>query len=126
MFATAARRRPHFRGGAIYPKRVRLRIVRCAPPEFDAENPRLLLYISVHYCTLCPMKAVSFTNFRKNASTYLDQVEKGAEVEILRHGKVVARLVPPGARGEPAWRKPGLKLAGKAPSLSQAIIEDRR
>ncbi|HLQ78945.1 MAG TPA: type II toxin-antitoxin system Phd/YefM family antitoxin [Terriglobia bacterium] len=72
------------------------------------------------------MRVVSFTNFRKNASTYLDLVEKGAEVEIQRHGKVVARLVPPGARAEPAWRKPGLKLAGKAPSLSKAIIEDRR
>jgi len=72
------------------------------------------------------MRAVSFTDFRKNASTYLDLVEKGAEVEIQRHGKVVARLVPPGDLGEPAWRKPGLKLAGKSPSLSQAIIKDRR
>jgi prevent-host-death family protein len=72
------------------------------------------------------MRIVSFTDFRKNASTYLDLVEKGAEVEIQRHGKVVARLVPPGARSEPAWRKPGLKLATKAPSLSEAIIKDRR
>jgi prevent-host-death family protein len=72
------------------------------------------------------MRTVSSTDFRKNASTYLDLVEKGSEVEIRRHGKVVARLVPPVVKGEPAWRKPGLKLAGKAPSLSKAIIEDRR
>jgi prevent-host-death family protein len=72
------------------------------------------------------MRTVSFTDFRKNASAYLDLVEKGAEVEIHRHGKVVARLVPPGSRGEPAWRKPGLKLATKSPSLSKAILEDRR
>jgi prevent-host-death family protein len=72
------------------------------------------------------MRTVSSTDFRKNASTYLDLVEKGIEVEIRRHGKVVARLVPPVVKGEPAWRKPGLKLAGKAPSLSKAIIEDRR
>jgi prevent-host-death family protein len=72
------------------------------------------------------MKTVSSTDFRKNASTYLDLVEKGSEVEIRRHGKVVARLVPPGNRAEPAWRKPGLKLATKAPSLSDAILEDRR
>ena len=72
------------------------------------------------------MRSVSFTEFRKNASTWLDLVEKGAEVEIRRHGKVVARIVPPGSRDDPAWRKPGLKLAGKMPSLSQAIIEDRR
>jgi antitoxin (DNA-binding transcriptional repressor) of toxin-antitoxin stability system len=72
------------------------------------------------------MRIVSFTEFRKNASTYLSLVEKGAEIQIQRHGKVIARLVPPGARGEPASRKPGLKLAGKAPSLSKAILEDRR
>jgi prevent-host-death family protein len=72
------------------------------------------------------MRTVSSTDFRKNASTYLDLVEKGSEIEIRRHGKVVARLVPAVAKGEPAWRKPGLKLAGKAPSLSTAIIEDRR
>ncbi|HET9220553.1 MAG TPA: type II toxin-antitoxin system Phd/YefM family antitoxin [Terriglobia bacterium] len=72
------------------------------------------------------MRIVSFTDFRKNASTYLDLVENGAEVNIQRHGKVIARLVPPGSRAEPAWRKPGLKLATKAPSLSKAILEDRR
>ena len=73
------------------------------------------------------MKKVSFSNFRKNASAILDVVELGEEVEILRHGKVVARLVPPGpARKRPAWKKAGLKLVTKAPSLAQAIIEDRR
>jgi prevent-host-death family protein len=72
------------------------------------------------------MRKVSSTDFRKNTSTYLDLVEKGGEVEIQRHGRVVARLVPPSSGGEPAWRKPGLKLVTKAPSLSRAIIEDRR
>jgi antitoxin (DNA-binding transcriptional repressor) of toxin-antitoxin stability system len=72
------------------------------------------------------MKSVSCTNFRKNVSAWLDLVDKGAEVEIQRHGRVVARLVPPGVQGEPSWRKPGLKLAGKRPSLSQTINEDRR
>jgi antitoxin (DNA-binding transcriptional repressor) of toxin-antitoxin stability system len=57
---------------------------------------------------------------------FLDLVEKGEEVEIQRHGKVVARLVPSSSRGEPAWRKPGLKLVTKAPSLTKAIVEDRR
>jgi antitoxin (DNA-binding transcriptional repressor) of toxin-antitoxin stability system len=72
------------------------------------------------------MRIVSSTDFRKNASTYLDLVEEGIEVQIQRHGKVVAKLVPPGSRGEPSWRKPGLKLAGKLPSLSKAVLEDRR
>jgi prevent-host-death family protein len=72
------------------------------------------------------MRRVSFTDFRRNASGYMDLVEKGGAVEIQRHGKVVARLVPPSAGTEPAWRKPGLKLVTKAPSLSKAILEDRR
>jgi prevent-host-death family protein len=72
------------------------------------------------------MKIVSFTDFRNNASSLLDLVEKGGEVQIQRHGKVVARLVPPVAREEPAWKKPGLKLVTKAPSLSNAVLEDRR
>jgi prevent-host-death family protein len=72
------------------------------------------------------MRTVTFTDFRKNASKLLDLVEKGEEVEIQRHGKTVARLIPPDQRREPAWKKPGLKLVTQAPSLSQAIIEDRR
>jgi antitoxin (DNA-binding transcriptional repressor) of toxin-antitoxin stability system len=72
------------------------------------------------------MKTVSFTDFRKDASSYIDLVEQGEQVEIHRHGKIVALLVPPGAKSEPAWRNPGLKMITKAPSLSQAIVEDRR
>jgi prevent-host-death family protein len=72
------------------------------------------------------MKTVSFTDFRNNASSLIDLVEKGEEVQIQRHGKVVARLVPPFEREEPAWKKPGLKLVTKAPSLSKAVLEDRR
>jgi prevent-host-death family protein len=72
------------------------------------------------------MKTVSFTDFRKNASSILDLVEKGEEVEIKRHGKVIARVVPPDPRDEPAWKKPGIKLVTKASSLSKAILEDRR
>jgi prevent-host-death family protein len=71
------------------------------------------------------MKTVSFTDFRNNASSFLDLVEKGEEIEIQRHGKVVARIVPPIARKAPAWKKPGLKLVTKAPSLSKAVLEDR-
>ena len=72
------------------------------------------------------MKTVSFTEFRNNASSYVDLVEKGEEVHIQRHGKIVARLTAPGPQSEPAWRKPRLKLVTKAPSLSKAVLEDRR
>ena len=88
--------------------------------------------VYVHSVQLCTsmynmgMRSVSFTDFRNNAAAYLDLVEKGEEVEIQRHGKTVARLVPPVSRDEPSWKKPGLKLITKAPSLSKAIVEDRR
>jgi prevent-host-death family protein len=72
------------------------------------------------------MKTVSFTEFRNKASSLIDLVEKGEEVQILRHGKLVARLVPPVSGRKPAWKKPGLKLVTKAPSLSQAVLEDRK
>lgn len=72
------------------------------------------------------MKTVSSTDFRKNASSFLDLVEKGEEVVIQRHGKTVARMVPAVPSEEPAWKKPGLKLVTRAPSLSKAVLEDRR
>ena len=83
----------------------------------------------VQFCTDMyndDMKTVSFTDFRSNASSFLDLVEKGEEVEIQRHGKVVARLVPPVSRQQASWKKPGLKLITRAPSLSKAVLEDRR
>jgi prevent-host-death family protein len=49
------------------------------------------------------MKSVSFTEFRNNASSLVDLVEQGEEVEIRRHGKLVARLVSPVSRRERAW-----------------------
>jgi antitoxin (DNA-binding transcriptional repressor) of toxin-antitoxin stability system len=72
------------------------------------------------------MRRVSFTDFRKDASSFIDLVERGEEIEIQRHGKVVARLIAPGSRSEPSWKKPGLRLVTKSPSLSKAILEDRR
>jgi antitoxin (DNA-binding transcriptional repressor) of toxin-antitoxin stability system len=84
------------------------------------------LYNRVHLLTMVIMKTVSSTEFRKNASAFLDVVEKGEEIQIERYGRVVARLVAPGVLQEPAWRKPGLKLVTRSPSLSKAILEDRR
>lgn len=71
------------------------------------------------------MKTATFTEFRQNASTYLDEVEKGATVRILRHGKVIAELVPPSEENPPAWKEPGLKLTLKGVGLSEAILEER-
>jgi len=72
------------------------------------------------------MKTVTFTEFRSNASSWLDEVEKGEMVRIYRHGKAVADLTPANDEEKaPSWRRPGLRLAGKGASLSDAILEER-
>jgi len=73
------------------------------------------------------MKTLTFTEFRKNASSLLNDVEKGETLRILRHGKPVAEMSPlPHELTEmPSWKKSGLKLSAKGISLSKAILEER-
>jgi prevent-host-death family protein len=82
------------------------------------------------------MQLVQFTEFRNNASKYLDLVEQDGEtVQILRSGKPVALLVPsPGlkpdqARKIPSWRNPSWKplptLTSSGPNVSDLLLEDR-
>ncbi len=73
------------------------------------------------------MKAVSFTEFRKNASSLFDEVEGGGTIRVYRHGKAVADVVP-AAEGEmaPSWRKRGLRLIIPGAALSEAVLDARR
>ncbi len=74
------------------------------------------------------MKAVSFTEFRKQASSLISEVENGERIVVLRHGKPVAAIAPYDTRkdSELSWKKPGLRLAVKGASLSRAILEERK
>jgi antitoxin (DNA-binding transcriptional repressor) of toxin-antitoxin stability system len=73
------------------------------------------------------MKVVTFTEFRQNATTYFDVVEKGETVRVLRHGKPIAEVVPaPVEEGMVSWKKPGLKLSIKGVSLSREILRERK
>lgn len=73
------------------------------------------------------MTMTTFTEFRKHAKTYFDSVERGETVRVIRHGKVIADIVPPReGLGEKAWRKPGLKLKIPGVSLTKAILRERR
>ena len=73
------------------------------------------------------MTSFSFTEFRKKASKVLDLVEKGETVQLLRHGKAIARIVPVETRNHtPAWKRPGLRLVISGASLSKAVLEERR
>ena len=73
------------------------------------------------------VKTVTFSDFRRNASRILGLVEKREVICILRHGKVIAKIVPPALReAKPAWKRRGLRLVAAGASLSRAVLEERR
>ena len=73
------------------------------------------------------MTQTTFTEFRKHAKTYFDSVEKGATIQVLRHGKVIAEITPPHENADnKAWKKPGLKLLVPGVSLTKAVLTERR
>lgn len=72
------------------------------------------------------MKTVSFTEFRKHAAEFLDEVEKGEIVRILRHGKSVADISPVHVEDKPSWKKTPPQLSLSGASLSKAILQNRK
>ena len=73
------------------------------------------------------MTKTTFTEFRKHAKTYFDSVERGEVIQVLRYGKVIAKIVPPaGGSDDKAWKKPGLRLKILGASGSKAVIAERR
>ena len=74
------------------------------------------------------VKTITFTEFRKNASGLLSDVEKGETYLVLRHGKPIAEISPPSMErgGGPSWKRSGLRLTAKGANLSSAILEERR
>ncbi len=72
------------------------------------------------------MRTITFTEFRKNASSFFSAVEKGEIITILRHGKPVAEIRPVVEKtAVPSWKRPGLRLAVSGANLSAAIMEER-
>ncbi len=72
------------------------------------------------------MTQATFTELRKHAKTYFDSVEKGATIQVLRHGKVIAEITPPHeSMHRKAWKKPGLKLLIPGVSLTKALLAER-
>lgn len=77
--------------------------------------------------TATRLKTVTFTDFRRRASGLLDLVERGETIEVLRHGKVIARIVPPEPTPDaPAWKRRGLRLTIPGANLAEALVEERR
>lgn len=73
------------------------------------------------------MKSVTFTDFRKHASGLLSEVERGATLIVIRHGRPIAEISPasPQRTATPSWKKPGLRLTAKGSGLSAAILVGR-
>ena len=73
------------------------------------------------------MKAITFTEFRRHASTLLAELEQGETLVILRHGKPIAEIKPFSGKGDKlsAWKKPGRKLQFPGAELSTAILAER-
>jgi len=73
------------------------------------------------------MKALTFTEFRKNTSAVLDCVERGESIQILRHGKAIAKIIPAGRNpSEPAWKRSGPRKVIPGASLSRVVLEEQR
>lgn len=72
------------------------------------------------------MKTVTFTEFRKYASSLFSDVENGEIIVVLRHGRPIAEIKPASREGAvPSWKRPGLRLSVKGADLSSAIMEER-
>lgn len=57
------------------------------------------------YIRNIPLPKVKVTELRQNLPAYLARVKRGEEIEVLVHGKVVARIVPEQDRAEAARRR---------------------
>jgi prevent-host-death family protein len=73
------------------------------------------------------MKTVTLTDFRKNISSFIAEVEHGETIVLLRRGKPVAEVSPFSDRLDktPAWKKPGIRLNLNGSDLSSAILDER-
>jgi prevent-host-death family protein len=73
------------------------------------------------------MKSISYTDFEKNTAGFIDEVEKGETIILLRRGKPVVEIVPITGEKEKtaAWKKPGVHLKMQGGDLSSAILEER-
>ncbi|MBN1904575.1 MAG: type II toxin-antitoxin system Phd/YefM family antitoxin [Deltaproteobacteria bacterium] len=73
------------------------------------------------------MKRVSLTEFRKNISSFIDEVEHGETVLLLRRRKPVGEVSPFSGKPDkiPAWKKPVIRLKLNGSDLSSTILDER-
>jgi len=73
------------------------------------------------------MKTIPVTDFRKNTASFINEVEHGETLVLVRRGKPVAEVIPfsDRPRKKPAWKQPSIRLQIQGSDLSTAILEDR-
>jgi len=73
------------------------------------------------------MISVTFTEFRKYASALFSAVENGETIQVLRHGKPIAEILPfkDPANHLPSWKKRKIRHSIKGAELSSLIMSER-
>jgi len=73
------------------------------------------------------MISVTFTEFRKDASALFSAVENGERIQVLRHGKPIAEILPFKDRSNhiPSWKKRKVRHSIKGKELSSLIVGER-
>ena len=71
------------------------------------------------------MTQTTFTEFRKHAKAYFDSVEKGETVQVIRHGKVIAEIIPPQDLDKKLRKRRGLRLLVPGVSITKIILDER-
>jgi antitoxin (DNA-binding transcriptional repressor) of toxin-antitoxin stability system len=73
------------------------------------------------------MRSVTFTEFRKDASALFSAVEEGEIIQVIRHGKPIAKISPfTDATGKfPSWKQKRVKKTIKGEDLSSMILSER-
>ena len=73
------------------------------------------------------MKSVTFTQFRKDASALFSAVEEGEIIQVIRHGKPIAEIMPyrDTTNEFPSWKKKRIRKIIKGEELSSMILSER-
>jgi len=74
------------------------------------------------------MRSVTFTEFRKDASALFSAVENGEVIQMIRHGKPTAEILPfrDTSNKIPSWKKKKNKKTIKDEKLSAMILSERK
>lgn len=73
------------------------------------------------------MKTITCTDFRKNSSGFITEVEHGETIVLLRRGRPIAEVIPftDQLQRAPSWKRSGIHLQIRGSDLSSAILEER-